>query len=219
MDHNDAPVRPPKQGRSKETLARILDAAEALLADRNFDELRIEDVVKKAKTSVGVFYSRFRDKNALLDTLYERNQQTAIKRFEKLDASYWRDASVEEIVRDRVRAAVKSHREHRGIYRALVLRGYLKPDWRYRDPVERDKLAVGRFGTLIEAHRDEIAHEDARQAGAMAALLIMSVLRETILFGDSTASAVNLDDARLEAEIIRLVLAYLGVEPSGETKS
>ena len=65
-------VRPPRQARSQETLDRILDAAEALVAEKGFGDATVADIARRAESSVGAFYARFKDKEGLLYALYER---------------------------------------------------------------------------------------------------------------------------------------------------
>jgi AcrR family transcriptional regulator len=189
-----------------------LDAAATLLGDRSFDELTISDVVRLAKSSVGAFYSRFSNKDALLDALYQRHQEQAIATMERhLAPEQWESATVEQIVTQIVAFAVRFHRTHRGLLRALVLRGYQKPDWRYVDPKSRSQLGVARVGALMETRQQEISHPDAKLAGSLGFLSLLAVLREKILFGDSTASALQISYRQLEEELIRAYLAYLGV--------
>ncbi len=205
-------IRPALQKRSQASFDRILNAAESLLGDRSFDELTISDVVRRAESSVGAFYTRFSNKDALLDALYQRNQDQAIATMERqLAREQWESASVEQIVTQIVGFAVRFHRDHRGLLRALVLRGYEKPDWRYKDPKSRSQLSVARVGALMQTRQREINHPDAKLAGSLGFLSVLAVLREKILFGDSTASALRITARQLEEELIRSYLAYLGV--------
>ncbi len=101
-------IRPRRQKRSQASFERILDAAESLLEDRSFDELTISDVVRRAESSVGAFYTRFSDKDALLDALYQRFQDQAIATMERhLAPEQWESASVEQIVTQIVGFAVR----------------------------------------------------------------------------------------------------------------
>ena len=54
-------VAAPKQARSQQTLLRILDAAEALIQEKGLADASIPEIVRRAGSSVGGFYSRFRD--------------------------------------------------------------------------------------------------------------------------------------------------------------
>jgi AcrR family transcriptional regulator len=205
-------IRPALQKRSQASFDRILNAAESLLRDRSFDQLTISDVVRQAESSVGAFYTRFSNKDALLDALYQRFQNQAIATMERhLAPEQWESASVEQIVTQIVGFAVRFHRRHRGLLRALVLRGYQNPDWRYKDSKSRRQLSVTRVGALMKTRQSEINHPDAALAGSLGFLSVLAVLREKILFGDSTASALRITAGQLEEELVRLYLAYLGV--------
>ena len=212
-------IRPRRQKRSRASFDRMLDAAETLLGDRSFDELTIADVVRRAKSSVGAFYTRFSNKDALLDALYQRHQEQAIATMERhLAPEQWESASVEQIVTQIVAFAVRFHRTHRGLLRALVLRGYQKPDWRYQHPKSRGQLGVARVGALMATRQQEINHPDAKLAGSLGFLSLLAVLREKILFGDSTASALRISGRQLEEELVHAYLAYLGVPQTKPSK-
>lgn len=62
-------MRKPVQSRTLKTRARLLDAAEALVADQGFTALRVEEVVLKAGVAKGTFFAHFRDKDALMELL------------------------------------------------------------------------------------------------------------------------------------------------------
>src|SRR2546430_7916872 len=64
--------RPPQQTRSQETLDRILDAAERVLDEKSFTEATLAEIMERAGVTVGAFYRRFPDKDALLHLLDER---------------------------------------------------------------------------------------------------------------------------------------------------
>ena len=64
--------RPPQQARSRETLSRILAAAEAELVARGADEVTIGAVARRAGVSVGAVYRRFEGKEQLLRAIKDR---------------------------------------------------------------------------------------------------------------------------------------------------
>ncbi len=206
-------VRPARQQRSQDTLDRLLGAAEELLEHRHFEQLTVQELVRRAKSSVGAFYARFADKESLLAAMYDRHQQEALATVAvMLDPARWQGVSTVALVKTLVGFVCKLYRRKRGLMRALVLHGHAHPDWRYADPRFRDANAVGRVGELFAARSAEIAHSDPRLAGSLGFLMVMATLREKILFGESTASAVRVDDRRLETELVRAYLAYLGVK-------
>ena len=62
----------PRQRRSALTQERLLDALEALLDERVFEQISIQDIAAAAGVAVGTVYRRFRNKEALLPALYRR---------------------------------------------------------------------------------------------------------------------------------------------------
>lgn len=57
------------QKRTLETRARLIDAAEQIIAESGFEALRVEEVVLRAGTAKGTFFAHFRDKDALMDRI------------------------------------------------------------------------------------------------------------------------------------------------------
>ena len=114
-------VARPKQARSQQTLERLLDAAEALLGERRWSEVSIADIVRRAKSSVGGFYGRFRDKDELLLALHERFVRDAQRSMDELgDPARWEGASLEDIVRACLAEALRVYRE-RGPFMATFV--------------------------------------------------------------------------------------------------
>lgn len=60
---------PTKQARSRKTRDALIAAAWKLLQARPWQDISINDIVKLGGSSVGAFYSRFKDKEALLEAL------------------------------------------------------------------------------------------------------------------------------------------------------
>ena len=57
------------QKRTLETRARLVSAAEEIIAEAGFEALRVEQVVLKAGTAKGTFFAHFKDKDALMDQI------------------------------------------------------------------------------------------------------------------------------------------------------
>jgi AcrR family transcriptional regulator len=101
-------VRPPQQARSQLTLSRILDASETLLAEKSWEDAGVAEIARRAGSSVGAFYSRFRDKDALLVALHERFVEEAFATsVAALEETRWTGASICEIVRELVAFQVR----------------------------------------------------------------------------------------------------------------
>ena len=208
-------IQSPQQGRSRATLDRLLDVTEAMLESVNFDDLPIVELVKKSRSSIGAFYSRFSDKEALLDALYERHQQQAVGTFEELfEPKRWSGVALPKVIAEWIRFAVEFHRERRGLLRTLVLRGYAKPDPAYADVGRRARLCVARAGDFIVHRKAEVGHPEPRLAGSLGLVMVLGALRERTLFPASTSSVVKTTEAKLASELTRAYLAYLEVRPT-----
>ncbi len=60
---------PTKQARSRKTRDALIAATWKLLQSHPWQDISINDIVKAGGSSVGAFYSRFKDKEALLESL------------------------------------------------------------------------------------------------------------------------------------------------------
>ncbi|HVH17825.1 MAG TPA: TetR/AcrR family transcriptional regulator [Myxococcota bacterium] len=203
-------VRPPQQARSQETLERLLDAAEHLVAEKGFEDTGVAEVARRAGSSVGAFYARFQDKDALLHALYERYQQEAIATTDAaLEPARWADARIAEILEAVVRFLVSLYREQVGLIRAFVVRAHIDPDFHAR----REHMLSyvnERLSALLLARRDEIAHPDPEKAAAFGLTLVFATLDNVMLFGELRSGALALGDDELALELTRTYLAYLG---------
>ena len=65
-------LKPPQQARSRRTLDRIERAAIGLISEGGLDAAGVQRIAKRAKSSVGAFYSRFDGKEALILHLHHR---------------------------------------------------------------------------------------------------------------------------------------------------
>ena len=148
-------IRPPHQARSQETLERILDAAEALIADKGYEDATVQEIVRRAGSSVGAFYTRFRDKDGLLYAIYERYLEQAIATADDaLEPARWDGVAIPELVRSVVGFLVGVYRERSGLIRAFVLRNHMDAEFQARQErlshYVHDKLVA-----LLLARRDE----------------------------------------------------------------
>lgn len=206
-------VRTPRQARSQQTLDRILDAAEALVQRKGFDDTPVSEIVRHAGSSVGAFYARFPDKDALLSSLYERYfEQAMATADEALDPARWDGARIAEIVAAVVAFLVEIYREQRGLIRAFVLRNRVDAAFAAR----RERLShevTARLSKLLLERRGEIRHANPERAAAFGMTLVFSTLDSTMLFGEMRSGALALGDEDLAAELTQAYLAYLGADP------
>src|SRR5207237_1355610 len=120
--------RPRRTTGSHETLDRILDAPERLLDEKSFTEATLAEIMERAGVTVGAFYRRFPDKDALLHLLDERFfREMQARADELLDPNHWQGASISEILSEFARTAVNVYTTRRGVARSLFLRARVDP--------------------------------------------------------------------------------------------
>jgi len=95
----------PRQARSRARVERLLDAAEAILAESGYDALNTNAVAAQAKTSVGTLYHYFPDKAAILGALIARYNEGYVEVLERLHKDLPPDLEIERYI-DRVRRAL-----------------------------------------------------------------------------------------------------------------
>lgn len=207
-------VRPPRQARSQDTLDRILDAAEALVAEKGFADATVAEVARRAGSSVGSFYTRFHDKDGLLYALYDRYfEQATATADAALDPARWAGVGIAEILQSVTRFLVEVYRERAGLIRAFVQRNHSDANFQARQ--ERLSHYVNeRLSALLLARAAEIAHPDPPRAAAFGLTLTVSTIESIVLFGEMRSNVLALSDDELAVELARAFLAYLGVSHS-----
>ncbi len=208
-------VSEPLQERSRRTLERLLAAAGELLEERTFHELTVQEVVRRAGSSVGSFYARFEDKEALLDYLDELYARQMIALVNELAEEL--EADPPDSLRATARAVfarlVPFHRTRRGLIRALVLRARERREVHFDDRTRRMNHELPRLLACLLRHRGEIAHPDPEQATGLGFALAFAGLRDRILFPESIRLPTETTDARLVEESAHLLTAYLTTPP------
>jgi len=212
-------MRPPQQARSRATLLRFLESALELLGERRFEKATVAEIARRARSSVGAFYARFPDKEALLDYLNEQLFEEGRRLWDEfLAPERWEGRSAADVVEAVVARLVERRRANRGVLRALSLYARSRPGPRFTAHARAMNRHVHRkLAELLLARRDEIAHPDAEQAIAFGLLLVDGATREAILFGEAARLPGKPTDAVLARELSAAWLAYLGVQRSART--
>ena len=201
MPTQSPPVRPPVQARSRRTLSRILDATTALLAEKGREALTVQDIVARARTSVGSFYARFSGKEELLAYLEQGVWTRARGEWDDaLSARVAEGSSLGERVRAVVTLLVEVHRDE-------ALKHWSSAGSDVGDGPEfarhmRD--SVGR--TLLEC-RTQIRHPDPVRAIDLGYASVRGALRER---------PEGWEDGPLIDELTRLWGSYLGRAESND---
>jgi AcrR family transcriptional regulator len=205
-------VARPKQARAERTLHRLLDAAEGLIEERGAGDVSIPEIVRRARSSVGGFYARFRDKNELLRALEERFFQEQRLRLERLTrVESWAGASPPQIVRGCMRELVQVFRERRALIRAFVARGIHDQEFRGA-ALAFEREVADAVGGLLLAQPGVVRHPMPQRAIPLAVAIVFGSMIASVLFGDLRHDFAQLDDEAVADELARNFLGYLSLD-------
>lgn len=207
------PLRPPQQGRSRQTLERLGEAVTELLGEKRFDDITVVDVVQRAGVSTGSFYGRFASKDALLVWLEDHYFADSRRTMEvSLDPARWRGVPLAGVVEGIVRLYLDFLEKHRHLLEPIVLANRRDPGGALaRRSRELNGESYRRVVRLLAERRDEIASDDPEAAASWALATLYALSHELVLFGEAGLQSVPaLDDREaLVSRLARTLLAYL----------
>lgn len=209
-------AHPPKQQRSRETLARLLEATIDTLEKHGLDGATIPRIAQAAKAAPASVYRRFRDKEALFRAAFI----DALERSNAVNAAaippVLKGRTLEWVAGMLARSLLAQYRTRPGLMRALIRFTENDTDNEFRERAMA--LVAGNAGiivdTIVEQFRDEIAHPDPRHAVTFASLALANIAESLALDEFSLWHAIlPMSDEDLCLELQRLFLNYLRYKP------
>jgi len=172
MQNATAHVRAPKQGRSRQSFERIIEATIDLIRERAYDQITLAEICQRAGVSTGALYGRVTGKDELLRAVQvqflERLGQQFTDEAGRIGA---RAHGLAEVVPAVVGGLGTLLKENASVLRAFML----------RSAADEAIAAAGRksaqdnhakFSRLVEACRSEILHPNPQRAIDASMLLI-----------------------------------------------
>jgi AcrR family transcriptional regulator len=208
--------RPPVQERSRESLRRMLDAAEVVLAKHGLEGAILPRIAAKAGISAANVYRRFRDKDALMAAVFQRiRERSSVATAAQVDPETVRPIGLVQFSRNLIAGMIQNYRGDAGLIRAAVQ--YSEQHWENAFVRTTRASEAQSFQTMVDTFmiwRDQIKHPDPPRAVRFGFVMIALVLRELILFNRARIfeDVLSLDDDLLKTELPRMFLSYLGVE-------
>lgn len=205
----------PKQTRSRKTLQSIIEAVYALLEEKFFEHISVAEICEQAGVSVGTFYRRFENKNALLPHIDRRYN----KDFQVWMANYLEDAErypchSRAHVAHLVNEFLEFFKARRGVMRTIHL---------YRR-LHGSMVTPQQIGERL----DDYAQIDQHAASGdpsitlkqrMLRHVILASISEWVLYPDVTPTAsLKIDEATFVEELIQLGIGYLSFKKKPEAK-
>ena len=214
MRHTVLPVH---QARSRESLARLLQATLEVLDRFGVEGTTIPRIAAHAGVSPGTIYRRFRNKDALLREvclrmLEENHRHTN----ESLTAERCRNKSLAEIARLVIAGTLQGQRAHRGRLRALLFFTLQHPDSAFvRRSQELQEKTFRHVAELLLTRRHEVRHPHPETAVRFAMLMVGLAAQGTIILPHNPSSLNRFlpeIDRQVERELPRMFLRFLGLE-------
>lgn len=203
-------VRPPVQDRSQRTLLRLLEASAALLEERSFEAIGVNDIVKRAQSSVGAFYARFQSKDAVLHSLHERYAEEARATAERaLDPETWDGVPLVEVVERFCDFVVQAQEAKAGLRRALLIASAHDELHRARS-VEVSTFVTACIRRLLEQRKSELGHPDVVVAADFVHRVVFSVLDQELVFGAQPAGQRLAHEEKVR-ELTHALIGYLRI--------
>ena len=214
MNEHTTPYRVPQQKRSKESLERLLDAAEEQIRAEGIGSLTIANVVGRAGLSVGAFYARFPDRNALLHAVQSRfHDRVEPLLLERLVVEVRPQKSLSDAVERAVDLLVEHVMGERELSRAFMMSSVFDPVLRSRgEQVNRARREV--LVSLLLPHRDEIGHPDPVLAIYMAYGMFAAVIRGALVFGVGHELYSTISNQTVVVELKQALTLYLKGQPA-----
>lgn len=197
-----AKTRTPRQQRSIDTRARLLEAARALFAEEGFHAANTKRIAARAGVSVGSLYAYFRDKKELFLAVMEDYNRAVAGRiaFPRPDPALL--AEKERALAGLIRGIFGAHELDPGFHREVMLLGQTDPDVRRAmDELEREQRAMAL--RYLAAWRGQIEVGDL-EAAAFIIFGAVEAAAHALALGET-----DLDRERLIRELTAMILRYL----------
>ncbi|MBK17456.1 MAG: hypothetical protein CMM52_01275 [Rhodospirillaceae bacterium] len=210
--------RTPQQSRSRETLTRIINAAEALFAERGYDGTTVNDIVSRARCSVGSFYARFKDKESLFLHIHDQQCALLTQRIDFLgDLVRAENATLETVVRQSVRALFLFAGQRRELTRVFIQRSGVDPEFHERY-AQTWGLVRDRLRPVMLARKAEIVSDNPTRAVDFTLQLMHSLWANDVLHHKVKDITGQETGEALIEDLTDSCLAWLGLK-SGPVKA
>jgi AcrR family transcriptional regulator len=200
---------PAHQSRSRDQRDRLLRAGERVFAQKGFWQAHVTDIAEAAECSVGSFYRRFKDKEALFFALQGYMHERAHDNIQTFfDDPACLQAPFEEIFEKLMRNTIRAVRGIAGYYRALYemsLRGHeVWPKMR-----ELEQYQGARIAELAVRRGAQASRADIAQAAQFITRIVNGQIISVILYGPGPYTH---DDPRFARDLARVCVDHLRLQ-------
>jgi AcrR family transcriptional regulator len=203
----------PKQARTREQLARILEETDRLFAARGYQATKIADIAAAVPCSISTIYDRFGGKAELLRHMHRAGAEEALSLIEALEPPSEATDDLRDVLPLAVRMGLGILHRYQGRRRASLELMHADPELAALELENMEQLMTSGQRFLL-AYRKQFDHPEPELAAqqAMRLLMAMTEQRGTLL---PTPAHGMLDEDRFVEEVTRMALSYLGVQKRG----
>jgi AcrR family transcriptional regulator len=191
------PLKPrklPQQGRSRQTVEKILNAAAHILSDRGLEGFNTNAVAEQAELSIGSLYQYFPDKDTLTATLIRRHAAAFLTELQSAIAKT--DTDFDDRIRALVRVAVAQQLMQPQLARLLDVEAMRLP---LDQETQVTQVAITEvIATILREANYENISEQTQDLVAIARGLI-----------DTAGTVGEVDITNLEERVYRAIFGYL----------
>jgi AcrR family transcriptional regulator len=207
----------PQQERSRESLRKLLKAAAEVLGQHGVEGTTIPRIAQHAGLTPGAVYRRFKDKDALLETmvlgiLERQDERTKLALTPEGAAQIPLPIFAEQVIG----GMVLTYRVNASLLRGMRAFVQSRTDTSfYKKAIKLEASTFAHAISLFMSHKKEIRHPDPRGAISLGLMMVSSMLHDWVVMpGDITPWKPFLpkDDQALKRELTRAFLSHLGVE-------
>ncbi|MER7393988.1 helix-turn-helix domain-containing protein [Streptomyces sp. NPDC000151] len=160
----DLEIREPRQERTRQAWARVLDAGVSLIEEGGYEAFTISALCEKAQVAPRALYDRTANKDALFLAVYEHGiSRLAADQQAFTDMARWRDLTADALIRGAVGQLTALFRRHAAFLKPVLLLSGAHPEVLRRGRLHVHALA-GAFTALLLSVRDEITHPEPETA-------------------------------------------------------
>ncbi len=207
----------PQQARSRESMRKLLKAAAEVLGQHGLEGATIPRIAQHAGLTPGSVYRRFRDKDALLETVIIGILERQDERLRTmLTPDMARQIPLAVLAEQLINNLLVGYRANAGLMRALRKFAQARDNTSFYRKVSGLEIRTCQYLVdLFLLHRKEIRHPEPQMAVSFALMMTISALIELIFVDhdmQSWQAVIPKDDQSLKRELLRSFLRYLGVE-------
>ena len=182
-----------------------------MLEDGPIQNASVSAIAKRAGSSVGAFYHRFPDKQALTRTLYERFCNESLATVEgNFSPERWAGHTLFEVLTALVSFTARDYLRRPGLRRFAMHLIDSDPDVRILAQ-GLSGATVAAFGRLLERRQSEMNHPNPLLAAEFLHRMLFATLDQVALFHGDAPTGNELAEVELIEELTRAICAYLGV--------